>query len=119
MGIILCAIATAAVLVINLIIITWVAAGDGVERGLAVLQQGSCQETKHLKLRLHLAVNAPSTLLLGAGKYTMQYLSSPTREEIDTAHRQQIWLDIGIPSLRNLEQVSRGKLTPLVAHGSC
>jgi len=32
----------------------------------------------------------------------MQLLSAPTRKNVDRAHSQGIWLDIGIPSLRNL-----------------
>jgi hypothetical protein len=32
----------------------------------------------------------------------MQVISSPTRQEVDSAHRRSKWLDIGIPSLRNL-----------------
>ena len=110
MGVTLCAITTGTVLVINLIVITWIAAGDGHDGSLGVIQQGSCQKTKHLSLWLHLAINVLSTLLLGASNYTMQCLSSPTREEINTAHRQRIWLDIGIPSLRNLKHISWGKI---------
>ena len=110
MGVALCAITTGTVLVINLILITWIAAGGGHDGSLGVIQQGSCQKTKHMSLWLHLAINVLSTLLLGASNYTMQCLSSPTREEINTAHRQRIWLDIGIPSLRNLKQISWGKI---------
>ena len=40
----------------------------------------------------------------------MQCLSSPTREEINIAHRKHKWLDIGMPSLRNLRHISRGKV---------
>lgn len=110
MGVTLCAITTGTVLVINLIIITCVAAGDGLDGGLGTIQQGSCQKTKHLSVWLHLAINALSTLLFGASNYTMQCLSSPTREEINIAHRRQIWLDVGIPSLRNLNQISKSRI---------
>ncbi len=109
MGVTLCAITTGAVLVTNLIILTWVAIGNGFKGALGTLQQGSCQKTKDLSLWVHLAINVLSTLLLGASNYTMQCLSSPTREEIDTAHRRRTWLDIGIPSLRNLKQISKGR----------
>lgn len=36
----------------------------------------------------------------------MQCLSSPTRNEIDNAHAQGVWLDVGVPSLRNLRRLS-------------
>ena len=110
MGVTLGAITTGVVLVINLSILIWGAAGAGFEGSLRTLQQGSCKKTKDMSLWLHLAINALSTLLLGASNYTMQCLSSPTREEIDAAHRRGKWLDIGIPSLRNLKHISRGKL---------
>lgn len=42
------------------------------------------------------------TILLGASNYTMQCLSSPTRAEVDAAHSKGKYLDIGLPSLRNL-----------------
>ena len=110
MGVTLCAITTGVVLVINLSVMIWVAAGAGLKGGLRTLQHGSCKETKNLSLWLHLAINALSTLLLGASNYTMQCLSSPTREEINAAHRKYKWLDIGIASLRNLKSISRGKV---------
>ena len=36
----------------------------------------------------------------------MPCLASPTREEVDRAHRQNRWLDIGVPSIRNLTRIS-------------
>ena len=50
--------------------------------------------------------NGLSTLLLGSSNYCMQCLASPTREELDTAHGQHVWLDIGIPSVRNLLRIA-------------
>lgn len=43
-----------------------------------------------------------STLLLGSSNYCAQLLTAPTRSEVDTAHEEKDWLDIGVPSLRNL-----------------
>ena len=40
----------------------------------------------------------------------MQCLSSPTRSEIDKAHSQGIWLDIGVPSVRNLRRLSKTRI---------
>ena len=39
----------------------------------------------------------------------MQCLSSPTRKDIDKAHAQHRWLDIGIPGVRNLGSISRSR----------
>lgn len=106
MGVLLCAVITGAVLFINVVLTIWASIKYGLQEGLATIQDGSCQKTKNLSLWLHLAINALSTLLLSASNYTMQCLSSPTREEVDKAHRQQVWLDIGIPSVRNLRRIS-------------
>jgi hypothetical protein len=67
-----------------------------------VVLQGSCRKVRNLNLWVHLAINALSTLLLGGSNYCMQCLVAPTRGEIDKAHRIGRWLDIGVPSLRNL-----------------
>ncbi|KAI9789333.1 MAG: hypothetical protein M1816_006222 [Peltula sp. TS41687] len=40
----------------------------------------------------------------------MQCLTAPTREEVDTAHRRGKWLDIGIPSVKNLWRISPAKV---------
>lgn len=59
----------------------------------------------------HLVINILSTLLLGACNYSMQCLSSPTRAEIDKAHNKGVWLDIGVPSVRNLRRLSTARVT--------
>ena len=73
-------------------------------------QEGNCKETGHLSLWLHLIINLLSTLLLGASNYSMQCLASPTREEVDKAHHQSTWLDIGVPSVRNLTRIARHRI---------
>ncbi|CAK7197616.1 hypothetical protein SEUCBS139899_000264 [Sporothrix eucalyptigena] len=40
--------------------------------------------------------------LLAGAQYVFQVLSSPTRAELDAAHASRKWLDIGVPSMRNL-----------------
>lgn len=40
----------------------------------------------------------------------MQCLSAPTRKEIDRAHARGVWLDIGIPSVRNLRYISKRRV---------
>ena len=51
---------------------------------------------------VHIGINVMGTLLLGASNYTMQCLSAPTRKEVDAAHANGRYLDIGLPSLKNL-----------------
>lgn len=109
-GILCCAIASATVLVINLTLTIWVFSHYGTQGGLATILDGSCTETKKLAMWTHLGINVLSTLLLGASNYTMQCLSSPTREDITRAHSQNVWLSIGTPSLRNLLRISRSRM---------
>lgn len=93
-------------LVINLIFTIWAVLTYGVNGGLGILHDGSCKKASTLTFWIHLAINVLSTLLLGASNYSMQCLSSPTRNEIDKAHSKGIWLDIGVPSVRNLLKLS-------------
>lgn len=78
----------------------------GFEDGIATIKDGKCSGTKRESVFLHLGINILGTQLLGASNYTMQCLSSPTREEVNKAHRQRVPLDIGIPSLTNLRRLS-------------
>lgn len=98
-------------MVVNLTLSIWASMHYGVQDGLSTIQEGSCGETKNLAIWIHLIINVLSTLLLGASNYTMQCLSSPTREEINRAHRQNVWLDIGTPSIRNLLRISRIRIS--------
>ncbi|KJR82926.1 uncharacterized protein SPSK_03927 [Sporothrix schenckii 1099-18] len=43
-----------------------------------------------------------SVALLAGAQYVFHILSSPTRAELDAAHATRRWLDIGVPSLRNI-----------------
>lgn len=97
-------------LVINLIFTIWAVLTYPVKDGLGTLHDGSCKKTTSLMFWIHLAINVLSTLLLGASNYSMQCLSSPTRNEIDKAHSKGIWLDIGVPSFRNLLRLSRYRI---------
>ena len=110
MGVALCAFTAGTVLVINIIVTIWGIAKFGVHGSLVTIQDGDCSKSEELSLWLHLAINILSTLLLGASNYCMQCVSSPSRPEIDRAHSQHIWLDIGVPSVRNLRRVSWNKI---------
>ena len=109
-GVLCCAAVSATVLVINLVLTIWAVLSFGVQHGIGTLQDGSCKRTTTLTFWTHLAINILSTLLLGASNYSMQCLSSPTRSEIDKAHSQGIWLDIGVPSVRNLRRLSTNRI---------
>ena len=109
-GVTFCAGIVGTVFSINSILTIWAWKSFGVDAGLGTIQQGSCKQTKKLSLWLHLAINVLGTAMLSASNYTMQCLSSPTRLDIDKAHAQNVWLDIGVPSLRNLRKISRRRI---------
>ena len=110
MGVTLCAATTGNVLLINVILTVIAYTKYGLSGSLGTLQEGGCRSTKKLTLWLHVAINVLSTLSLGASNYCMQCLVSPTRVEVDNAHSGFFWLDIGIPSVRNLTRISRRRV---------
>ena len=105
MGVTIWAVTVGTVLLVNIALIAWATNKYGLEEGFGILQHGDCKETTFLTVWLHLVINTLSTLLLSANNYTMQCISSPTREEIDKAHARNIWMDVGVPSLRNLRRI--------------
>lgn len=104
-GVVCCASITGVVFFVNLISVLVATQKIDISHGLGTLQRGDCIRTKNLSQWLHLVINLLGTLLLGASNYCMQCLSSPTRKDIDKAHLKNMWLDIGVPSLRNLRRI--------------
>lgn len=109
-GVLCATVVITSVLIINVILTIWASSKYGVKSGIGTVQAGACSKTKRLATWLHFAINALGTLLLGASNYAMQCLSAPTREEIDRAHGRHVWMDIGVPSMRNLWRISRSRL---------
>ena len=91
-----------AVLVFNIFVMIYVAEKYGRSNGFGEIYQGDCNLVARYNTVVHLGINILSTLLLGSSNYCAQLLVAPTRSEIDRAHRKRDWLDIGVPSLRNL-----------------
>ena len=115
-----CSIVSAIVFITNIIgtiIFKTKYAGDG---DLGTLYRGDCTIFSRLDLGLHLVTNLLSTLLTGSSNLCMQLLAVPTRAEVDKAHEKYKWLDIGVPSLRNLGSIaySRRVLWALLALSS-
>ncbi|EPE31687.1 hypothetical protein GLAREA_12443 [Glarea lozoyensis ATCC 20868] len=96
-----CAIA-GTVLTLNIVFCIYGGAVSKSGMKIGSLYEGDCDTVTRADSALHIAINIMATLLLGASNYTMQCISSPTRREIDRAHARGKYLDIGIPSIRNL-----------------
>ena len=114
-GVLACAASVSAVLFINIGLTIYAATNpkykeegpqyDQRLKGLETLYSGGCEKGGNIGLWLHLGINALSTLLLAGSNYTQQYLAAPTRGEIDAAHMRRKWMDIGVPSVRNLFRI--------------
>ena len=98
---------TGLVLLVNLTLTIWASASFPSDDGNLTLLDGSCSTVSNWDTWLHLATNFFSIILLSGSSYTMQCLGSPTRGELDTAHAKGSWLDVGIPSVRNLIKINR------------
>jgi hypothetical protein len=101
-GILAGAITAGTVLLINTIFTIWAATKSRSGTQVGTLYAGDCGKVRSTNSGLHIAINVMGTLLLGASNYTMQCLSSPTRQEVDAAHSRGKYLDIGLPSPKNL-----------------
>lgn len=80
---------------------------SGYKNGIADLMYGGAGYIDRWSTIFHLFINVGSTILLAASNYTMQVLCSPTRQDIDIAHANGKWFDIGLLSFRNLRAIPR------------
>jgi hypothetical protein len=111
MGIVFGSTMSALVLCCNIIVIV-VASSLGTKRSdnFVDIMQGDDVSISRWSTAFHIMINLFSTILLAASNYTMQVLCSPTRSDLDAAHGQGHWLDIGLLSLRNLRYLPRGRI---------
>ena len=109
-GVTVCAITAGAVFIVNTIATIWAVAKFGASGGIGIVQDGSCSKIRTLSTWLHIIINVLSTLLLSASNYTTQCISSPTRDEVDRAHKRNIYMDIGVPSMRNLRLIAWNRI---------
>jgi hypothetical protein len=98
------------VLLCNIAIITTGAVKGYNSNGIADVIVGDETSISHWNTAFHVFINALSTILLSATNYTMQVLSSPTREDIDKAHAKNTWLEVGILSPRNMRTLPRKRV---------
>ena len=76
---------------------------------------GGCARAGQVNLGLHVAINVVAVSLVAIANYVFQVLSSPTRNEVSTQHDLKRWLDIGIPSIRNLRAISSTRVLLIAA----
>jgi hypothetical protein len=96
------------VFVVHISLIIWVYASLKPKDGVGQVHEGDCSQIEQWTQWIHFLINLLGSLMLAASNYCMQRLSAPTRPDIDRAHAAHRWLDIGVPSIRNLRSVSKG-----------
>ena len=120
-GVLACATSVMVVLLINFGLTIYAATNPEykIERKSRVgtLYEGSCDKSRTIGLWLHLGINILSTVLLSGSNYTQQCLAAPTRSEIDAAHARRRWMDIGVPSVRNLLRIKAERMYLWIAIG--
>lgn len=113
LGTMMAACLTFTILVGNVILLGVFAAQirrEGYPKSVAPIRSGDCEAIKKIGIGIHLLINIIGTFLLGASNYCMQTISAPTREDVDRAHAKSSWLDIGVPSIKNLFHIKRRRL---------
>jgi hypothetical protein len=98
-------------LIANICVFAWLLRRNNPEDGTGTIHTATCGEVSTMETGIKAALNVVSTLILGASTYAMQGTTSPTRDEVDAAHRKGKWLEIGTQSWRNLSYVSRRHAT--------
>ncbi|KAK1977013.1 hypothetical protein LZ30DRAFT_602218 [Colletotrichum cereale] len=93
---------------VNLSFIAWATGNRGrtLDADIGTISEDACSKIKRWNTAIHVVINIISTILLSGSNYCMQCLIAPTRPEIDQAHSQLKWLDIGVPSIRNFGRIS-------------
>jgi hypothetical protein len=87
----------------TIILLAWSASqsGGAINTNL-IFFNGDCARSRAINLWLHLLLNVCSTGVVASSNFFMQVLSSPTRRDVDKAHLQNVAMEIGVPSLRNV-----------------
>jgi len=116
-GVLLSCLTGLAVLLVNVTVIIWTLVKHNPVDGTGTLFKGDCDKTKSLNTKLQLGINILCTLLFGASNYCMQYLISPTRQEIDAAHSRKSLLRVGVQSFRNIKAISWERVVLWLALG--
>jgi hypothetical protein len=109
LGVCLGSAAAAIVLVANIAILAWIYSKFEANGGSATIYSGTLNKMRKISTWSHLAINILSTILLAASNNCMECLVASTRAELDSAHRNKEWLQIGLPGMRTLFRVSKSR----------
>ncbi|RSL38930.1 hypothetical protein CEP53_014455 [Fusarium sp. AF-6] len=99
------------ILVASIICLALAAAKGHISTNISSLMEGKSTQVEGIGRGILAVVNIFGIILIAGANYVFQILSSPTRAEVDNAHENREWLDIGIPSVRNLSLISPTRAT--------
>ena len=105
-GVSLGLVAAILVFIVNLSVAVWTSTRHITAAGTTTVFEGDCAKARHISLWAHPFINILSTLLLGASNNALQCITSPTREEVEAAHAEDKWMDIGVPSIGNVFRIA-------------
>jgi hypothetical protein len=103
-----------AILVATIVCLTLAVARAQMLGGEMAIFVGGCRRASQISWGLLAAINILVVVLVAIANYIFQILGSPTRAEVAAQHDMKRWLDIGIPSVRNLRAVSGGRVLVVV-----
>lgn len=83
--------------------------------GEEMIFDGTCAQASQINFGLHVLINIVVVALVAIGNYAFQVLSSPTRREVASMHDLKRWMDIGIPSVRNLRGINGSRVLLIIA----
>ncbi|KAM0717739.1 hypothetical protein Q7P37_007591 [Cladosporium fusiforme] len=69
------------------------------------LKSGDCSKVKTYSRLIHVGINVLSSALVAASNFSMQILVAPSRYTIHEAHKNKKWVQVGVPSVRNLIRI--------------
>ncbi|KAI0454823.1 hypothetical protein F5B21DRAFT_504067 [Xylaria acuta] len=102
------------IFITNIFLVTYASSKYPSREGVGLLYAGNCDTVKTANRYLHLLINVLSTGMLSASNFCIQLQASPTRADVDHVHEHNSWLDIGVPSIRNLRYISWWRLASCI-----
>jgi hypothetical protein len=103
------------ILVVGFVALIMVVSKAPMAGGESLVFQGACAAAARIDTGFQAVIAVMVVILLAGANYVFQVLSAPTRPELDAAHEARRWLDIGIPSVRNLAHIARSRVALAVA----
>ncbi|KAK4449126.1 hypothetical protein QBC34DRAFT_463761 [Podospora aff. communis PSN243] len=109
-GVVLNALIALIILIAGFVLLVYsLSRGASGAEGKAVVFRGACGTAEGIHWGLKAGINVFCVVLVAGANYVFQVLSSPTRTEVAVAHFRRRWVDVGIPSWRNLGYVEGGR----------